>query len=72
MARPLPLDTRRTRKGVSLRQVARDLRVPFPTVYVHHRKDRIPSLRYALLYAKYYGCSPEAILKSYAAKEAQS
>lgn len=68
MAKPLPLEERRTRKGSTLRQVSRDLKIPYPTVRCHHRQVFTPSLKYALLYAKYYGCSPEAILKSYTAK----
>jgi len=61
----LSLMERAAKKRVALRQVARKTGIKYPTVRSHHVLGHVPSLRFALKYAKFYGCTPESILKSF-------
>ena len=64
-AKCLTLEDHRLRKGVSYREIARDLDMSECSVRSHHQSHRVPKIKTALLYAQYYCCTPESILASF-------
>jgi transcriptional regulator with XRE-family HTH domain len=68
MAQTMTLEQRRLKKGVSYREIGKVLDMPQQTVWTHHSGKRIPKALTVFAYAKYYDCTPEAILKSFTIK----
>ena len=61
----LTLEERRKQRGSSYGQIAKETGIDKSSVYLHHKKHREPGCDHMARYARFYGCSMEAIHKGW-------